>query len=97
MVGRSGGARRTRTRTIDRNSAWNGENGRGHRQTRQTQAAGFEHALAVDLAELVGFVEAEGGNDGGTKHAALFGNTLAVATDHAIFLLTLTFDVRGQY
>lgn len=50
----------------------------------------MEHALSVDLSELVG-----GKDGGGAKHVALFGNTLAVATDHAVFLLAMTFHVRG--
>lgn len=56
---------------------------------------GFEHALAVDLAALFG-VRGQVGKDGGAKHIALLGNTLAVATDHAVFLLGLSFDVKGK-
>lgn len=56
---------------------------------------GFEHALAVDLTALFG-VRRGVGKDGGAKHIALLGNTLAVATDHAVFLLGLSFDVKGK-
>ena len=56
---------------------------------------GFEHALAVDLAALFG-VRGQVGKDGGAKHIALLGNTLAVATDHAVFVLRLSFDVKGK-
>lgn len=63
--------------------------GRNHGR-RHAQAASMEHALSVDLSDLVG-----GKDGGGTKHVALFGNTLAVATDHAVFLLAMTFHVRG--
>lgn len=63
----------------------------------QRQAsAGFEHALAVDLAGLVGTSETRMGREGGAQHIAFFGNILAVATDHAVFLLTLAFDVKGE-
>ncbi|CAN0150526.1 unnamed protein product [Scytosiphon promiscuus] len=56
---------------------------------------GFEHALSVDLAELIG---GTGGmaNGGGASHIALFGNVLAVATEHAVFLVNLKFDVKGE-
>lgn len=56
---------------------------------------GFEHALSVDLAELVGAKDGVG-KGGGAKHIALYGNLLAVATDHAVFLVHLSFDVKGE-
>lgn len=63
---------------------------------RQARApVGFEHALSVDLAELVGARDGMG-EGGGAKHIALHGNLLAVATDHAVFLVHLTFDVKGE-
>lgn len=68
----------------------------GAPRLRQAQApVGFEHALSVDLAELVG-AKNEMGKGGGAKHIALFGNLLAVATDHAVFLVHLSFDVKGE-
>lgn len=36
------------------------------------------------------------GKGGGAKHIALYGNLLAVATDHAVFLVHLSFDVKGE-
>ena len=53
----------------------------------------------MDLAELVGATGGMGaakGKGGGARHVALYGNLLAVATDHAMFLLHLTFDVKGE-
>lgn len=62
---------------------------------RQAEApVGFEHALSVDLAELVGAKDGMG-KGVGAKHIALHGNLLAVATDHAVFLVHLSFDVKG--
>lgn len=64
--------------------------------SRSKQApAGFEHALSVDLTGLFGAKGREG-KDGGAKHIALLGNSLAVATDYAVFLLELSFDVKGK-
>lgn len=49
----------------------------------------------MDLAGLVG---ATGGfNGGGASHIALLGNLLAVATDHAVFLVHLSFHVKGEF
>eukprot|EP00903_Cladosiphon_okamuranus_P017758 g16346.t1 len=63
---------------------------------RQTQApVGFEHALSVDLAELIGAKDGMG-KAGGAKRIALYGNLLAVATDHTVFLVNLRFDVKGE-
>lgn len=81
--------------------------GRGQRQRIAVAIApiGFEHALSVDLAELVGASARGGmgatkgtgkGKGGGARHVALHGNLLAVATDHAMFLLHLNFDVKGE-
>lgn len=56
---------------------------------------GFEHALSVDLAELIG-VKGGTSEEGGAKHIALHGNLLALATDHAVFLVHLSFDVKGE-
>lgn len=58
---------------------------------------GFEHALSLDLIELVGADASGGSNNGGAKHIAIFGNTLAVATDHAVFILHLRFEVKGEH
>ncbi|CAM9297879.1 unnamed protein product [Laminaria digitata] len=74
----------------------NGASGGVTGSSRSKQAPlGFEHALAVDLTALFG-VRRGVGKDGGAKHIALLGNTLAVATDHAVFLLGLSFDVKGK-
>ncbi|CAM9954653.1 unnamed protein product [Ectocarpus sp. 12 AP-2014] len=60
----------------------------------QQAPVGFEHALSVDLAGLVG---ATGGSNGrGASQIALLGNLLAVATDHAVFLVHLSFRVKGE-
>lgn len=76
--------------------ASNGVAGGASGSSRSKQAPlGFEHALAVDLTALFG-VRGQVGKDGGAKHIALLGNTLAVATDHAVFLLGLSFDVKGK-
>lgn len=56
---------------------------------------GFEHALSVDLAELIGGAGSVT-NGGGGSHIALLGNLLAVATEHAVFLVNLSFDVKGE-
>lgn len=56
---------------------------------------GFEHALGVDLSELVGADGDASSGDGAPKHIALLGNTVAVATDHVLFVLRLRFDVKG--
>eukprot|EP00752_Nemacystus_decipiens_P011911 g10562.t1 len=71
---------------------------RGSSAARQHRAAaplGFEHALSVELAELVGAKDGTG-KRGDAKHVALYGNLLAVATDHAVFLVHLSFDVKGE-
>lgn len=49
----------------------------------------------MDLAELVGV---KGGvpKEAGAKHIALHGNLLTLATDHAVFLVHLSFDVKGE-
>lgn len=61
----------------------------------QQTPVGFEHALSVDLAGLVG---ATGGSNGrGASQIALLGNLLAVATDHAVFLVHLSFHVKGEF
>ncbi|CAM9443689.1 unnamed protein product, partial [Ectocarpus sp. 13 AM-2016] len=61
----------------------------------QQAPVGFEHALSVDLAGLVG---ATGGSNGrGASQIALLGNLLAVATDHAVFLVHLSFHVKGEF
>lgn len=76
--------------------SWPGLGGSKERSSGQRHSlTGFEHALAVDLAELVG-TGAQSGIDGGAKHIAIFGNTLAVATDYVVFLLRLSFDVKGK-
>lgn len=76
--------------------ASNGATGGATGPSRSKQAPlGFEHALAVDLTALFGG-RGQVGKDGGAKHIALLGNTLAVATDHAVFLLGLSFDVKGK-
>lgn len=49
----------------------------------------------MDLAELVGAKDGTG-KGGGGKHIALYGNLLAVATEHAVFLVHLNFDVKGE-
>lgn len=56
---------------------------------------GFEHALSVDLAELIGGTDGIS-NGGGASHIALLRNLLAVATEHAVFLVNLRFDVKGE-
>lgn len=55
---------------------------------------GFEHALSVDVTDIVG---SDGGlvEEESARHIALHGNVLALATDHAIFLIGLRFDVKG--
>lgn len=68
---------------------------RGARPRQTQEPVGFEHALSVDLAELVGAKDAMG-KGGGAKHIALCGNLLAVGTDHAVFLVHLSFDVKGE-
>ncbi|CAM9176689.1 unnamed protein product [Ectocarpus fasciculatus] len=61
----------------------------------QQTPVGFEHALSVDLAGLVGATG--GSNGGGASQIALLGNLLAVATDHAVFLVHLSFHVKGEF
>lgn len=76
--------------------SWPGSGGSKGQSSKQRQSlTGFEHALAVDLAELVG-TDAQSGTDGGAKHIAILGNTLAVATDYVVFVLRLSFDVKGE-
>ncbi|CAN0523484.1 unnamed protein product, partial [Ectocarpus sp. 12 AP-2014] len=46
---------------------------------------------------LAGLVGATGGSNGrGASQIALLGNLLAVATDHAVFLIHLSFHVKGE-
>lgn len=68
----------------------------GRRPGPRQALVGFEHALDIDLAELVGAESGGAGGDGGAKHVAVRGNFLAVATDYAVFLLHLSFDVKGE-
>lgn len=68
---------------------------RGASRLRQAPV-GFEHALSVDLAELVG-IKGGTSKEGGAKHIALHGNLLALATDHAVFLIYLSFGVKGEF
>lgn len=49
----------------------------------------------MDLAELVSTKDGMG-KGGGAKHIALYGNLLAVAADQAVFLVHLSFDVKGD-
>jgi len=73
--------------------------GRGQPKRIAPVGLGFEHALSVDLAELVGArggMGAAKGKGGGVRYVALYGNLLAVATDHAMFLLHLSFEVKGE-
>lgn len=74
---------------------WEAPNGTTRAAESRQTLGGFEHALAVDLAELVGS-DGMVDQEGGVKQVALYGNILAVATDHAVFLVALNFQVKGQ-
>lgn len=57
----------------------------------------FEHALAINVTNLLGDEASTGDGDGrDVKLVSVLGNILAIATELAVFVISMNFDVKGE-
>ncbi|CAM9369288.1 unnamed protein product, partial [Discosporangium mesarthrocarpum] len=64
--------------------------------SRQRLGFRLEHAMEVDLVDLLGADETEVGGPGAAKHIDILGGTLVLATERAVFIISLTESHEGE-